>query len=81
MPNFCAVVGCGSRGDRDERSFFRIPAIRSIGSPEFLRLTAERRRRWITALKRDDLTEKKLKYATICDKHFLTGKLTLYYRK
>ena len=27
MPNFCAVVGCGNRGDRDERSFFRIPRI------------------------------------------------------
>lgn len=78
MPNFCAVVGCGSRGDRDSNSFFRIPAFPTRGTPEFMKLKTERREKWILALKRTDLTETKLKYATICDKHFITGKCTLF---
>lgn len=48
------------------------------GTPEFIKLKTERREKWISALKRTDLTETKLKYATICDKHFITGKCTLF---
>lgn len=74
MPNFCAVVGCGTRGDRDSNSFFRIPAIPTRGKEEKIKLSSERRQKWIAALKRADLTETKLKYAKICDKHFINGK-------
>ena len=76
MPNVCAVVGCGTRGMRDENSFFRIPCIPQRGTSEFKKLKMERRQTWIAALKRADLTDSKLKNSVICDKHFITGNFT-----
>lgn len=37
-------------------------------------LSQKRRELWIAAIKRDDLTETKLKYQKVCSKHFITGK-------
>lgn len=73
MPNFCAVVGCGKRGNRDSNKFFRIPCIPKRGSRFYIELKTTRRLKWILALRRADLTEKKLKYAVICDRHFISG--------
>ena len=27
MVNFCAIVGCTNRGMRDQKSFYRLPAV------------------------------------------------------
>lgn len=74
MPTFCAVVGCGRRGDRDGHihSFFRLPSIPKRGDKT---LKTRRRMQWILALRRADMTEKKLKYLVICDRHFISGKI------
>lgn len=74
MPLYCCVVNCGSRGGRDNVHFYRIPAELHFRHKEELnRLSRLRREKWINVLKRDDLTEKKLKFAVICGKHFVTG--------
>ncbi|KAJ8910236.1 hypothetical protein NQ315_002560 [Exocentrus adspersus] len=74
MPAFCCVVNCGSRGERDPVKFFRIPAIRSfVNKIQLNELSATRRRKWLNAIKRADLTEQKQKYALVCSKHFVTG--------
>nr|CAI5836744.1 unnamed protein product [Callosobruchus analis] len=70
MPVTCIVVGCGSRSERDRVSFFCIPIVcrRSLTN-----LSLKRRDSWIAAIKRQDLTESKLKYQRVCSKHFITG--------
>nr|CAI5836745.1 unnamed protein product [Callosobruchus analis] len=71
MPVTCIVVGCGSRSERDRVSFFCIPIVcrRSLTN-----LSLKRRDSWIAAIKRQDLTESKLKYQRVCSKHFITAK-------
>lgn len=80
MPSFCAVVGCGSRGLRDDVKFFRIPAVVKYKHKQYLvELSKLRRKQWLDALRRADLTEKKLKYLRICSKHFIGGKYIVFF--
>ena len=58
---------------RKGRDFFRIPRL-VTNQDEFIEeLTSERRRRWISAISRDDLTEEKSKNDRVCSKHFVSG--------
>lgn len=75
MVAFCCVVNCGSRGQRDPVRFFRIPAeLHHKHKTELNELSRLRRRKWLNAIKRADLDEKKAKFAVVCSKHFITGK-------
>ncbi|KAK4885292.1 hypothetical protein RN001_001563 [Aquatica leii] len=75
MPAFCCVVGCGSRGERDNVKFYAFPKILNFPHTQHINaLSQVRRQKWINAIKREDLTEAKLKYATVCSKHFINGK-------
>lgn len=71
MPLTCLVVDCRSRFNRDDVKFFSVPAVLSH---RFLtdknELSERRRALWIAAIKRDDLTESKLKNQRVCSKHF-----------
>lgn len=79
MPSFCAVVGCGSRGIRDDVKFFRIPAVVNYKhKPHLVVLSKLRRERWLLALRRADLTEKKIKYFRVCSKHFIGGRYIVF---
>ncbi|KAK4882175.1 hypothetical protein RN001_005494 [Aquatica leii] len=73
MVLFCCVVGCASRGQRDAVKFFRIPAElnykHKLNLNELSRL---RRQKWLSVIKREDLDEKKIKYAVVCSTHFIT---------
>lgn len=71
------VVGCGSNGARDAVSFFRIPSVFN-NHKQFTQLACDRRKAWINALKRGDLTKSKIDYGRICSKHFISGN-TLHY--
>ena len=75
MVNFCAVVGCGNRANREKtRSFYRLPAI-VTGKGEALReLTERRRRAWLVAINRKDIKESNLQYTRVCSDHFISGK-------
>ena len=70
----CLIVECsrksgGARGIR----LYRVPAVVTNQGPEVEELSIERRRRWISAISRDDLTEKILKNDRVCDQHFHSG--------
>ncbi|KAJ8917078.1 hypothetical protein NQ315_012997, partial [Exocentrus adspersus] len=75
MPAFCCVINCGNRGERDNVKFYKIPKILNFKHKEHInKLSKVRREKWINAIKREDLVEAKLKYATVCSKHFISGK-------
>ena len=76
MPVWCLVVGCGSDSSRDQISFHNVPRILKFKhKPQLNELSKKRREKWITALKREDLTESKLHYGKICGKYFLSDKI------
>ncbi|XP_074036315.1 uncharacterized protein [Leptinotarsa decemlineata] len=75
MPLTCIVVSCGSRADRDKVSFFSVPKVTNFPHLVHLNvLSAKRREQWIRSIRRDDLTESKLKYERVCSRHFVQGK-------
>ena len=55
-------------------SFSRVPAIITNEGDAMEDLTRERRRRLVSALSRDDLTEKKLANDRVCNLHFVCGR-------
>ncbi len=74
MVNFCAVYGCGSRGDRDKKSFFRIPAVIKNQGERTLQLSTSCREKWLAALHREDLKRDNCAYYRVCADHFSKGK-------
>lgn len=55
----CLIVGCSRKTGRDKGiQLYRVPAVVTNQGPEVEELSIERRRRWISAISRDDLTEK-----------------------
>ena len=72
---FCVIVGCSNESSREKGNYSRIPAIRYREGIEEQRRSEERRRLWIKAIARDDLSEKKLMYERVCFRHFVSGKL------
>ena len=58
MP-MCLIVGCPRNTGRDKGiRLFRVPAVVTNQGPEVEELSTERGRLWISAISRDDLTEK-----------------------
>ena len=69
------MVGCSKRSGRDKDvSFNRVPVIIRNESELTEKLTTERRRKWISAISRDDITEKKMENDRVCSSHFVSGK-------
>ena len=53
MVNFCAVVGCSSRSNRDkEKSFYRLPAVITNQGKQTQELSERIRRSWLAAIRR-----------------------------
>ncbi|XP_023024301.2 uncharacterized protein isoform X2 [Leptinotarsa decemlineata] len=75
MPVTCIVVSCGSRNNKDKIGFYSVP---TVSKHKFLtdknELSKKRRALWLAAIKRDDLTDSKIKYQKVCSRHFITGK-------
>ncbi|KAK0139953.1 THAP domain-containing protein 1 [Merluccius polli] len=63
----CCAVGCTNRFNKfnKTRKFYRIPSTRTP-------LKANRRRRWLQAIRRSDWNEQMIKNATICSDHFIS---------
>ena len=80
MVNFCGIVGCSNRSNRDQRSYYRLPKVKSKRYKENRRkLILERRDRWLKKIRRSDLVDvegspKNLDNVRICSDHFITGK-------
>nr|CAI5827399.1 unnamed protein product [Callosobruchus analis] len=78
MPQFCCVVNCGSRSNRDSLHFYHIPQVlKHTHRTDLNELSALRRQKWLEAIKRQDLSETKIKNARVCSKHFISGELMI----
>ena len=53
--------------------FSRVPKIVKNGGEMLEELTIRRRRAWLSAISRDDLTEDKLENERVCSRHFVSG--------
>jgi len=71
------MLGCFNRGERDKGVYSSVPAIREREGPEERQRTESRRRLWLKAIARDDLTQLKIKYQRVCWQHFVHGELFL----
>ena len=61
MVNFCAVIGCGNRWNRDKgKSFYRLPAIITSQGVQTQTLSEKRRVGWLAAIRRKDIKKRKL---------------------
>ena len=71
----CVVVGCLSKsGKHKGLGFFRIPKIITNQGEEQEELTTRRRNEWISAVSREDATNKRvLESERVCSKHFVFG--------
>ena len=71
----CLIVNCHSRTVRDkEISFFRVPVIVNNQGEACEELSSERRRKWLSAISRDSLTENLIQSGRVCSRHFVQGK-------
>ena len=74
MVNFCAVVGCGNRSDRDKGiKFFRLPFVITHQGKQTHDLSKKRRELWLAWIHREDLGPEKYSYTRVCSRHFITG--------
>ena len=72
---FCMIVGCGTKTIKGKRIYFAsLPSIVTNQGEQAKELSEERRSRWISAISRDDLTDKILENDRVCEKHFASGR-------
>lgn len=75
MVNFCAVVGCANRADRNkDKSFYRLPAIITHQGEKTKELSESRRRGWLAAIRRQDIKPGNYPHIRVCSDHFISGK-------
>ena len=68
------MIDCGKNTQRDhDVQFFRVPVVVKHQGEEVEELSSERRRKWIAAINRQDLTEKTLENDRVCSLHFING--------
>ena len=70
----CLIVGCRSHSGRDKSSFCRLPTIRTREGEAERHRSEERRKLWLKAIDRGDLTESIIDDGRVCWKHFVSGK-------
>ena len=75
----CIIVGCGNKSGKSSQKkdsvvkFCRVPKIVKNEGEVIEELTTSRRRAWISAISRDDLTDDKLENERVCSRHFVSG--------
>ena len=75
----CIIVGCGNKSGISSQKkdsvvkFSRVPKIVKNEGEVIEELTTRRRRAWISAISRDDLTDDKLENERVCSRHFVSG--------
>lgn len=86
MVKSCSVVNCKNNSTKNkEKNFYRITAVLSENHKSLLtfvkekekektiKLSIERQKCWIRALKRDVFTPSQLLNARVCGDHFISG--------
>ena len=78
----CCYVKCVEkvpfRKSGHKCSFYRLPAIIQHQGQQMLEITRERRRAWLKAISREDLTEEKLANVWVCECHFVASEYSIY---
>ena len=69
----CCVIGCFSRGGRDNVAFHSIPSVIVHQGEKVRELSTKRRREWIAKINRKNWTPKK--HSRVCSLHFLDGNI------
>ena len=81
MVNFCAVIGCAKRADRDKgTSFYRLPSIITHQGEQTRQLSERRRREWLSAIRRQDIKPENYEHTRVCSDHFISGKPSSLYQ-
>jgi len=62
------------RSGRNKYSFHRLPAVLHHQGQQMLEISSERKRAWLKAISRVDLTEEKLANVYVCERHFVTAR-------
>ena len=76
MVNFCAIVGCSNRGDREKnKSYYRLPAVIHNQGAATEELSKKRRDLWLSRIARSDISKSTLPCIRVCSDHFITGLL------
>ena len=79
MVNYCRVLGCHNRSDREsDRQFYRLPEIITREGEKTQELSSERRRLWLAKLNQD-FTGKNLKNIRVCSDHFVKSKFSFIF--
>ncbi|XP_033957739.2 grainyhead-like protein 2 homolog [Pseudochaenichthys georgianus] len=76
MVNFCAIVGCGNRGDRNRgpKSFYRLPAVIITHQGEATHeLSKRRQEKLLNRIGREDLKPSNHNYTRVCGDHFTSA--------
>ena len=74
----CIIVGCGNKTGKSLKKnnpvrFSHVPKIVKNEGEMTEELTTRRRRAWLSAISRDDLTEGKLENERVCYRHFVSS--------
>lgn len=79
MVNYCRVVGCHNRSDRETHlQFYRLPKVIKNQGEQCGKLSDDRRRAWIASLNQN-FSGKNFDNIRICSAHFVSGKHFLVY--
>ena len=71
---FCIMLNCGNDNRRVKGTYCRVPVVRENEGRAERERTEERRRLWLKAISRDDLTDSILTHERVCFRHFVSGK-------
>ena len=78
MVNYCRVIGCHNRSDRETQlQFYRLPKVIKNQGIECEKLSEERRRLWIASLQQN-FSGKNLENIRICSAHFVSGRFNFH---
>ena len=76
MLAFCLVLECSNdKSKRKDPSFCRVPKVIESQDEKVEILSTERRRKWRSAMSRQDLTNNILQNYRVCGEHFYSGKV------
>lgn len=79
MVQFCCVVGCGNRSNREIKGFYRLPHVPKRCDKTSLKadILNERRKQWLMNINREDLKYGDACYSPgyirVCSDHFVSG--------
>ncbi|XP_055509316.1 uncharacterized protein LOC129707898 isoform X1 [Leucoraja erinacea] len=72
MVNFCAVLNCANRGDRERHlSYFRIPKVRRNDGKEKREVKGQQQLKWLANIGRTDIKIEKIANYRVCCLHFI----------